>query len=98
MKYLPALFLVACALPVLAENWPGWRGPRGDGTSSEKNVPVKWSGTENVLWKTPLAGGHASPIVWGERIFIVGAVAETEGAASSASISRAAKCFGSRRS
>jgi len=79
MKYLPALFLVACALPVLAENWPGWRGPRGDGTSSEKHVPVKWSGTENVLWKTPLAGGHASPIVWGERIFIVGAVAETEG-------------------
>lgn len=63
----------------LAENWPAWRGPRGDGTSTEKNVPVKWSGTENVLWKTPLAVGHASPIVWGERLFIVEAVADTEG-------------------
>jgi outer membrane protein assembly factor BamB len=63
----------------LAENWPAWRGPRGDGTSTEKNVPVKWSGTENVLWKTPLAVGHASPIVWGDRLFIVEAVADAEG-------------------
>ncbi|MBI3875410.1 MAG: PQQ-binding-like beta-propeller repeat protein [Verrucomicrobia bacterium] len=62
-----------------SENWPGWRGPRGDGTSAEKNVPVKWSGTENVLWKTPLATGHASPILWGNRLFTVEAVADTEG-------------------
>ncbi len=68
-----------CALPVWSENWPGWRGPRGDGTSTETSVPIKWSGTENVLWKTPLAGGHASPILWGDRLFMVGAVAETEG-------------------
>ncbi|NDB77783.1 MAG: serine/threonine protein kinase, partial [Verrucomicrobia bacterium] len=79
MKSLSPLLLALCALPVLAENWPGWRGPRGDGTSLEKNVPVKWSGTENVLWKTPLAGGHASAITWGDRLFTVGAVAETEG-------------------
>ncbi|MBM3869994.1 MAG: serine/threonine protein kinase [Verrucomicrobia bacterium] len=70
------LAFVPCALP---ENWPAWRGPRGDGTSAEKQVPVKWSGTENVLWKTPLAIGHASPIVWGDRLFIVEAVANTEG-------------------
>jgi len=31
-----------------SENWPGWRGPRGDGTSNEKNVPVKWSDTQNI--------------------------------------------------
>lgn len=56
----------------LAENWPGWRGPRGDGTSQEKNVPVKWSDTQNIAWKIPLPGkGHASPIVWGRRIFVV---------------------------
>ncbi|MBC8868993.1 MAG: PQQ-binding-like beta-propeller repeat protein [Planctomycetes bacterium] len=56
------------------ENWPGWRGPRGDGTSLEKNVPTQWDGQtgKNVLWKTEVPGvGHASPIVWDDRIFLV---------------------------
>jgi outer membrane protein assembly factor BamB len=61
----------------LAENWPGWRGPRGDGTSNEKNVPVKWSDTQNIIWKTPVPGkGHASPIIWERHIFIVTAIQE----------------------
>ena len=61
----------------LAENWPGWRGPRGDGTSMEKNVPIRWSGTQNILWKVPIPGkGHASPIVWGRHIFVVTAIKE----------------------
>jgi len=61
----------------LAENWPGWRGPRGDGTSLEKNVPIRWSGTQNVVWKVPIPGkGHASPIVWGRHIFVVTAIKE----------------------
>lgn len=58
-----------------AENWPNWRGPRLDGTSLETNVPVRWSATSNVVWKTALPGaGHASPIVWSNRIFTVTAV------------------------
>lgn len=62
-----------------AEDWPGWRGPRGDGTSLETNVPLHWSATSNVLWKTALAGsGHASPIVWRDRVFTVAALPETE--------------------
>ena len=61
----------------LAENWPGWRGPRGDGTSMEKNVPIRWSGTQNILWKVPIPGkGHASPIVWSKHIFVVTAIKE----------------------
>ena len=61
----------------LAENWPGWRGPRGDGTSMEKNVPIRWSGTQNILWKVPIPGkGHASPIVWGRHIFVATAIKE----------------------
>lgn len=61
----------------LAENWPGWRGPRGDGTSMEKNVPIRWSGTKNILWKVPIPGkGHASPIVWGRHIFVATAIKE----------------------
>jgi len=56
----------------VAENWPGWRGPRGDGTSIEPNVPTEWSATQNILWKSPVPGvGHASPIVWDKRIFTV---------------------------
>ncbi|HKX62867.1 MAG TPA: PQQ-binding-like beta-propeller repeat protein [Verrucomicrobiae bacterium] len=78
------LFILACAATVgifprsaQAENWPVWRGPRLDGTSVEKNVPVHWSGNgatgpSNLLWKTELPGnGHASPIVWQDRIFTV---------------------------
>jgi len=77
---LPAIVLAAALSPVLhAENWPAWRGPRGDGTSIEKSIPVKWSATENVVWKVPLPGkGHASPIVWAERIFIVTAIEDEE--------------------
>jgi outer membrane protein assembly factor BamB len=54
-----------------AENWPGWRGPRGDGTSAEKGLPTTWSDKENVRWKVKLPGpGNSSPIVWGQRIFL----------------------------
>jgi outer membrane protein assembly factor BamB len=57
--------------PLRAEDWPGWRGPRGDGTSRETNLPVRWSATENVKWKTPIPGtGHSSPIVSGDRVFL----------------------------
>jgi outer membrane protein assembly factor BamB len=62
-----------------AENWSQWRGPRRDGTCLETNVPVRWSQTENILWKTPLPGkGHASPIVWNDRIFTVTAIKEKQ--------------------
>jgi outer membrane protein assembly factor BamB len=71
--------LLASVLPILAENWPQWRGPRLDGTSIEKHLPVHWSGTSNVVWKTALPGlGHASPIVHGDKIFTVSAVPETQ--------------------
>ncbi len=61
-----------------AENWPGWRGPKGDGTSSETNVPVEWSTTKNVVWETEVPGlGYASPTIWGERLFTVTALIET---------------------
>ena len=56
-----------------AENWPGWRGPRGDGSSQEQHVPTTWNGRtgENVAWKVEVPGtGHASPVVWGNRIFL----------------------------
>lgn len=63
---------------VYAENWPAWRGPRGDGTSIEQNVPIFWDPAD-ALWKVELPGkGHASPIVWGDRICTVTGLPETK--------------------
>lgn len=64
-----------------AENWPGWRGPRGDGVSLEQNVPTHWNGLtgENIAWKVETAGeGIASPIVWEDRVFLVSCKLETQ--------------------
>ena len=62
-----------------AENWPCWRGPRGDGTSLEKDSPTRWSGTENVTWKVAVPGeGHSSPVVWENRIFLTTALRESQ--------------------
>src|SRR5262249_13338950 len=69
-RILTCLALLCLPAPTLAENWPGWRGPRGDGTSLKTKVPLRWSSTENIRWKTPIPGqGHSSPIVWGDRVF-----------------------------
>lgn len=67
------------SLPVQAENWPCWRGPRGDGSSAEASVPLQWSSTNNIVWKTAIPGrGHGSPIVWGDRIFLLTAIEDQE--------------------
>ena len=62
-----------------AENWPQFRGPRGDGTSLEKDIPSRWSQTENIAWKTPTRGtGHSSPIVWENSVFLTSATENGE--------------------
>lgn len=54
-----------------AENWPSWRGPKGDGVAAGKGYPTRWSKTENVAWKIALPGkGSSTPVVWGERVFV----------------------------
>ena len=74
--YRPLLVLLGLfAAPVArAENWPGWRGPGGNGVSAEKPLPLHWDTTRNVLWKTRIPGeGASSPVVWGERVFLTAA-------------------------
>ncbi len=62
-----------------AQNWPNWRGPNGDGTSIETNLPVKWDSITNVLWKSPVPGtGYASPVIWGDRLFTASANLDTK--------------------
>ncbi len=54
-----------------AENWPQWRGPGMNGVSGEKNLPTTWSRDENIAWKVALPSwSGATPIIWGERIFL----------------------------
>ena len=69
--------ILASSLTVAtAENWPGWRGPRGDGTCLEQEVPTHWD-PAGASWKVELPGkGHASPIVWGDRVCTVTALPE----------------------
>ncbi|MEZ5302171.1 MAG: PQQ-binding-like beta-propeller repeat protein [Verrucomicrobiales bacterium] len=68
------------APPAAEANWPAWRGPRGDGTSLDPHVPVKFDAEKDAAWKTPIPGkGHASPIIWGDRLFLVTALEDPEG-------------------
>ena len=79
------LFILATSFACLAAfapasadetNWPRWRGPQGNGHSSETGLPVKWSASD-VAWKTDLPGsGQSSPVVWDDRIFLTAALAE----------------------
>ena len=75
---MKSIWLIGLSAPlaIMAENWPCWRGPRLDGGSTEKNVPLHWSALSNAVWKTELPGiGHASPIVWNDRVFTVTSLA-----------------------
>lgn len=64
------LLLVVCDI-TLAENWTRFRGPNGQGISSETGLPVKWSSDENIDWKTSIPGkGWSSPVVYGNQIFL----------------------------
>lgn len=56
-------------------NWPQWRGPDGQGVSTETSLPTTWSATNRIAWKTAIPGrGHSSPIVWGSRVFLTTAI------------------------
>lgn len=74
-----------------ADDWGHWRGPKGNGVSTEATPPTEWSETKNVKWKVAIEGrGSGSPVVWGERVFVVTAV-------STGSSSRESDEFSGRR-
>jgi outer membrane protein assembly factor BamB len=68
----------AAEIAVAPTDWPWWRGPNHDGTAgADQSPPLKWSDSENVLWKVPVPGrGHGSPTICGDRVFL--ATAENE--------------------
>ena len=73
-----ALLAATAPLPAPADpdqNWPQWRGPRMTGVAPQGNPPVEWSDSKNIKWKIEIPGkGSASPIVWGDRIFVLTAI------------------------
>lgn len=73
-KFLAAscLILLCGSLVSADENWPEFRGPRGDGTTDAKGLPLEFGEDQNVTWKTPIHGkGWASPVIWGDQIWTV---------------------------
>jgi len=57
--------------PGAEKEWPRWRGPTGQGTTTETGLPLRWSPTEHVAWKVEIPGrGNSSPVIWGDRIFL----------------------------
>lgn len=55
----------------MTETWPQFRGPRGDGHAETVELPIHWSESQNVRWKTPIHGkAWSSPVVWGDRVWV----------------------------
>ena len=74
MKRLLLLIAISVQMGVAGDNWPQWRGPNLDGTTSATGLPVTWSTTENVIWRTKLPSwAAATPIIWGDTVFVTSA-------------------------
>ncbi len=68
---------VLCVAPALAQEWTRFRGPNGTGASDAQSIPATWTESD-YRWKTKLPGkGHGSPVVWGERLFVLSADPDT---------------------
>jgi outer membrane protein assembly factor BamB len=71
------LFLTAAGAVPTADDWPAFRGPTGQGHSTERGVPLEWSESKNIVWKTPVPGrGWSSPVVAGDRVWVTTATRE----------------------
>ncbi len=71
LLFLFFAMLLPVAVATAAENWPEFRGPRGDGTSTAIGLSTVWSESEHVRWKTPIHGrGWSSPVVWDRQIWM----------------------------
>ena len=76
-----SLVFALTGLAAQAEDWPQFRGPTGQGHSTERNLPLAWSESKNVAWKALVAGrGWSSPVVVGGRVWLTSAVRERDGA------------------
>jgi outer membrane protein assembly factor BamB len=69
-----AMSSLALVCSATADHWPQFRGPKGDGHSTAKNLPTTWSDTNNVRWKAAIQGkAWSSPVIWGDQIWLTAA-------------------------
>lgn len=74
MKRLLITLVAIAGLAAANDSWPQWRGPNLDGTSTSTGLPVRWSTSENVAWRTKLPSwAAATPIIWGDTVFVTSA-------------------------
>lgn len=74
MRFVTAVFAVLLLAPLAAEDWPQFRGPTGQGHADDATLPLQWSETENIAWKTAIPGsGWSSPAVANGRVWITAA-------------------------
>jgi outer membrane protein assembly factor BamB len=65
--------VLLCAGALRADDWPAFRGPAGNGLSSESKAPTIWAPDKNIKWKVALPQkGNGSPIVSNGRVFVAG--------------------------
>lgn len=77
LRRIAAIFAISLIPSLLhADNWPQWRGPNANGSAAPTaDPPVNWDEKTNIKWKASLAGkGSATPIVWGDQVFVLTAV------------------------
>ena len=79
-----AFFLLSASSAATAGNWPAFRGLNASGVAAGANAPTSWNADasagplRHVLWKTPIPGlSHASPILWGDRLYVTTAIAKS---------------------
>jgi outer membrane protein assembly factor BamB len=69
--FLPLTFSLLLAASAFSENWPRFRGPTGQGISTETGLPLEWNGSNGIKWRAEIPGeGWSSPIVWNDRVFV----------------------------
>ncbi len=65
------IVLASCTAAPAGDNWPQFLGPTHDGHADATDLPLAWSESQNVAWKTPIHGrGWSSPVVWGDQVWL----------------------------
>jgi outer membrane protein assembly factor BamB len=80
-RHLLVLLLLTAETSVLvqAEDWPQFRGPTGQGHATERGLPLEWSESKSILWKSAVPGlGWSSPVVSGDRVWLTTVVESKE--------------------
>ena len=76
-SYVPIVALLLHAADARAQDWPQFRGPTGQGDTTERGLPAEWSETRNIAWKTAVPGrGWSSPVVAHGRVWLTTATTD----------------------